>query len=402
MAELVPPPRTAPQPHYKRHIDWGALFAEVQEGGTCSSVAAQHGIQERPLQKRYRAWKEAQAAGDQLRMDVAAGKIDGRRYSRSALGIDGDNELAERLFAVKARNQPVSRALVEAEAMKLWHERHPRVTRSTPRFTVSPQFITHFRWRHGFTTKQHRARVAKPLSEEQENERIDETAEYHMRVQDAVERLGPSRVLNADETMARAVEQTTVSWGVRGQPNIVTTELDPRRGITTNLTIAADGSLLPLQAIVKGKTQRAVKNRRLPPDVVADCSNKGWQTGTTQVNHINSIVAPYTHDEPSALILDEYAAHSTPAVQAAAAEHNIDVIRVPRGQTAELQPLDVAVNGEVKSRARAQWLRDKQSGRPGVDTLGGAVQRINDAARSVAPSNIASSFRKAVPSLLPR
>jgi hypothetical protein len=402
MTEPIAPPRTARQPHYKTHVDWAALFAEVQEAGACASVAARHGLNPRTLRKRYSAWREAQASGDRLRMDVAEGKIDGRRYTRSALGLEADNQLADRVRALKEAGKPVTRELIASAAMDLWRELHARVTRSTVPFVASPQFITRFRRRHNFSTTHHRTRVDKPMTEEQENERINETAEYHMHVQDAVQRVGPSLVLNADETMARAVEQPKTSWGVRGKPNIVNVGLDPRRGITTNPTIASDGTLLPLQAIVKGKTQRAVNNKRLPLDVVADHTESGWQTGTTQVNHIHNIVAPYTHDQPSALILDDYKAHSTPAVQSAAAEHNIDLIPVPKGQTAELQPLDVGVNGEIKSRARARWVRDKQTGRVGTDTLTRAVERINDAAHTVAPSTIASSFSRAVPTFLPR
>jgi len=287
--------------------------------------------------------------------------------------------------------------------MDIWRESHPRVTRSTPQFVLSPQFFTRFRRRHGFSTTQHKVEKVARRTEEQENQRIDETAEYLMRVDDAVQQHGARQVINADETMGRAVEQPRKSWGERGKRNIVNTTMDRRRGITTTPSIAADGTKLPLQAIAKGKTQRTVINKHFPSGVVGDHSASGWQTSKTAANLINNVIAPHTRDQPSSLILDDYKAHSTAAVKDAAAAHNIDLISVPGGQTSVLQPLDVSVNGEIKQRARRKWVKDKQSGRENSDTLTRAVERVNDAYHAVPSAHITSSFSKAVPALrLPR
>ena len=355
----------------------------------------------RTLQERYKAYKDAQLHDDHQRIAATSGEIDGRRYCRTALGFADDYALAERVRALKRDHQIVDRTLICAAAAELWGEQHPRPLRSV-RFVISPQFVTRFRRRHGFNSSRHRLRTSRPQTADKENERLAETAEYHIRVDDALQRYGPALVLNADETPARAVETSGTSLGVRGEPNIVDTAIDPRRGITTTATIAANGALLPLQAVVKGKTQRAINNRQLPADVVADCSASGWQTSKTMVNLIRNVVAPYTDDQYSALLLDDYKAHWTPAVRAAAAEHNIELIPVPKGQTGELQPLDVSINGEVKARARREYVQDKQEGRADADTLGRAVHRINNAYRAVKPAHIASSFKQARHGPLPR
>lgn len=51
------------------------------------------------------------------------------------------------------------------------------------------------------------------------------------------------------------------------------------------------------------------------------------------------VLLPYTHCLPAALIVDCYAAHFTPAVLSAAASMQLQLIQVPAGCTADLQPL---------------------------------------------------------------
>lgn len=395
MSDTAREPPQVRHPYYKDHVDWAALFGEIAHGSTCAAVAMTRGVNPRTLQWRYKAWREATAAGDVQRIAAMSGQIDGRRYSHSALTFDGDNKLAAHVKELKRAKKPVDRAGVSNAALEQWAEEHPRPLRSSTSFTSSSHFLTRFRRRHHLSTTREQHHVSRPTTAEKENQRLAETAEYHMRVDEAVQQYGPHLVINADETPAKAVEARRSSWSVSGEPNTVETDIDERRGITTTAAIAADGSLLPLQAIAKGKTQRAIKNRQLPANVVADCSIKGWQTSATTINFVNNVIAPYTNDAPSALILDDYAGHWTAAVQAAAADRNIELIHVPEGQTGELQPLDVAINGQVKSRARRQWVQDKQEGRADADTLGQAVGRIDSAYRAVKRADIVSAFRKA-------
>jgi hypothetical protein len=132
MSDTEQPPRTTRLPHYKTHIDWAALFAEVQQGESCSRVVAP-----RTLQERYKAWTEAKARGDVQHVAVASGKIDCRRYSRTALGFCGDLGLAEPVRALKQADKPVDRTLISTAAAELWRELHPHVLRSSRTFVIS-------------------------------------------------------------------------------------------------------------------------------------------------------------------------------------------------------------------------------------------------------------------------
>jgi hypothetical protein len=75
----------------------------------------------------------------------------------------------------------------------------------------------------------------------------------------------------------------------------------------------------------------------------------------------------------------DYKAHGTEEVQQAAAAHNIQLITVPKEQTSVVQPLDVSVNGETKARAKAQWMRDKQSSKENPRDAVQSVERVNEA-----------------------
>lgn len=223
------------------------------------------------------------------------------------------------------------------------------------------------------------------MTEDQGNDRIDITAECLMKIDAAIDKYGAHFTLNADETGAEAVQHPSSSWGIQGVPNNVNTAADTKLEITTMTTVAADGSRLPLQAIVKGKTQRCVTNKHLSAHIHADHSLSGWQTSHPLARYIDDVIAPYTADQPSALILDEYRAHHTEAVQQAAVNHHIEIIPVPAGQTATLQPIDVGINGIIKKKARQEWVEDKQNPENHPDTLTAAVMRIDHAYNNIPP-----------------
>jgi hypothetical protein len=389
--------------HYKQQIDWLLLFQQVHNGRTCAAVAAEHsGVTERNLQKRYRGWCDAKEAGDTFAVGKWEGKVSGTRYNHSAFTAADEAEVASRLRAAKREGQYISRKEIAQRVMELWAERHPRPTRSVAPFKCSPQFITRFRRRHGFSTTIHKIRREGP-AERDEDAKVDAIAEFMIHVDEAVEQYGANNVINADETAARSVQHTRTSWGNVGEPNVVNTRVSQRDAITTMPAVSAAGDRLPMQVIVKGKTQRAVKNKHLPDSTASYPTISGWQKSSSLTQYIEDEVSQYTDDQPSALIMDDYDAHKTEEVRTAEKKHNIEPIIVPPALTHLLQPLDVGVNGELKRRAREKWVEDKAAGKENADTLGRAAERMNEAYHELPPSIITKAFNKAVPILaLPR
>ncbi|MBS1736810.1 MAG: hypothetical protein JSS98_09455 [Bacteroidetes bacterium] len=63
----------------------------------------------------------------------------------------------------------------------------------------------------------------------------------------------------------------------------------------------------------------------------------------------------HSKDKNSTLILDQYSSHITEKIKDESKKKNIHLIYVPVGQTGKFQPLDVGINGPLKSSAKRLW-----------------------------------------------
>jgi hypothetical protein len=186
--------------------------------------------------------------------------------------------------------------------------------------------------------------------------------------------MGPAFVLNMDETpvsMVDAPVTAVVATGSAIAGKIHTTG-NPRLNVTTFSCISAAEHKLPLGAILKGKTVRCLKKIR---DGASDelkrvrlyPSEKSWMNESIMLQWLRDVVQPYTRTSSAALIFDSYAAHFTPAVQAAAMCMNLNLIQVPGGCTSELQPLDAGFNGPMLKKRKQIWALHKLLSPSSVD-----------------------------------
>jgi hypothetical protein len=74
------------------------------------------------------------------------------------------------------------------------------------------------------------------------------------------------------------------------------------------------------------------------------------------MDYFDQVIAPYTHEQPFALVVDDYGVYWTSEVLVAAFHRKIEFIHIPKGQTRVLQPLDVSFNAQYK-RYHQQLLR---------------------------------------------
>jgi hypothetical protein len=122
--------------------------------------------------------------------------------------------------------------------------------------------------------------------------------------------------------------------------------------LTTFPTITASGEKLRLCAILKGKTRRCLRKvtENAKPCVLKVrlyYTERGKMNTVTMLAWLQDVVLSYTQLRPCALVLDSYASHFAPDVCALAAQLNIELIQVPPGCTALVQPLDVGFNGPL-------------------------------------------------------
>jgi len=83
-------------------------------------------------------------------------------------------------------------------------------------------------------------------------------------------------------------------------------------------------------------------------------TDKGWFNEPTILTVIEYI-GRHSQGHKSLCILDAYKAHQTHAIIEKAHSLNIELLEVPKGLTADLQPLDYKVNGPFKNKMKTYW-----------------------------------------------
>jgi hypothetical protein len=108
--------------------------------------------------------------------------------------------------------------------------------------------------------------------------------------------------------------------------------------------------------IATGKTQRVERSQLgdISPHVAMH-SQSGWVTVETFEDHLRFLKQQLPGDDPIDLMLDCYSVHRNQRIRDAAADLGIVLKFVPAGMTDELQPLDRAVFGIMKSALIRMW-----------------------------------------------
>jgi hypothetical protein len=369
------------------------------------SLAHAEQLSHSALQRRWTAFQRARDAGssEQDALDTAA-RADGRGGHNRAFTVEQEQLLAD---LVVAATPSMTHAQIKNEALQLHTAIHTNEhqTRSIAMplgsFHASDHFITRFKRTHDLAS--HRTAVAytpKPKAgEDKDTVYIDYITEVH----DAILRCGARLVLNMDETAISKIDPPTTAVVAKnsGHAAIVHTHAGALgQQITTMPCISAAGDKLQLCVVVKGKTPRCLKR------IVTDASSamqqvrlyfspKGWVNADIMLRWLHDVVQPYTASAPAALLLDCYSSHFTPEVRAAAAEMHLDLIQVPPGATAILQPLDVQYNSTLLNARKKLWREKKQQDAWAEDTPRAAIERqaIAYAARTKAEG--VAAFEKA-------
>jgi hypothetical protein len=94
--------------------------------------------------------------------------------------------------------------------------------------------------------------------------------------------------------------------------------------------------------------------------------------------------------------MDDYNAHWTSAVKEKADELGLQLILVPKGTTAEAQPLDVSFNGDFKRKRQVEWVAQRFESYDTSDSFSLAVKRASKAYDSVSEKVIIDGWRPAL------
>jgi len=364
------------------------------------SLAAHHGLSYEVLKRRMRKYHAAERAGDAAGMADASRSHRGghnRTFTREQEGLLKDTVLAA---APAMGHQQIKEAALQL-ARDVRVAGHARELRHHRAFTASDGSVSALKQRNQLSS--HRCATL-PISERELSRRDVETECFHfcLLVRGAIEEYGAARVLNMDETPTSVVDMPVTAVVRTGskQPARIKTEFLNKYNVTTFPCIAANGTKLPLCAVIKGKTERCLKKIKDGASLATRrvrlyTSVKGWMTTAIMQKWLEEVVAEYTHEEPSALLLDRYPCHWAPEVVALAASLNIRLIQVPGGCTSTLQPLDVSFNGPMLKARQRIW-RETRLRRPWqADTYQAAVERTQLAYQSMSRRLTRSAWTKA-------
>ncbi len=135
--------------------------------------------------------------------------------------------------------------------------------------------------------------------------------------------------------------------------------------MTVAVTIMADGTLLPLNLVFKGKLKGRIPRTEFPSGNYPTthfykCQDTAWMDEEVMFAWVNEVLVPNVATAPDhvvpVLILDMYQCHMMVSVVQMIQELGMEVQHIPGRCTSLCQPVDVGFNKPFKDRMRRQWL----------------------------------------------
>lgn len=197
--------------------------------------------------------------------------------------------------------------------------------------------------------------------------------------------------------MLRVVGGCNYNFCVIGdKDNHIDIKNGPKEGMSACLAVTANGKKLRTLFIKKGLTTRCIKDLVNNANALWTYSEKGWTTTATMLVWLKQIVLPFTRGRPAVVVMDDYSAHWTNDVRQFCASNMIHLIKVPPGETAKHQGLDVSVMGPLKAAAKKQWRIGFVEDPEKKLTLNDGVQAFIKSYHHINPSTVTKGFNEAI------
>ena len=286
---------------------------------------------------------------DKFRKYVLLGKTsleDHRGCKNKLFTIEQEQEMASHI-----KNNYIDRYLpfddtdLKIYSLKKWKEFHP----DNEIFTASVGWCTDFKKKWGISS------VTPSKKRMSENNCISENEKFLEDCKKELDRVGPDNFWNMDETYWRTINMVQSTFGHTGADSTkVSFSGNIKLGFTSIFCINAGGTFLNPIVLKKGTTDRCLKSLDHHPGIQKHYTKDGWINQNIMLIILENIHS-HSKGKNSVLILDQYSSHITEKFKEEAKKKNINIIYIPVGQTGKFQPLDVGINGLLKSSARRLW-----------------------------------------------
>lgn len=307
-----------------------------------------------------------------------------------------DLEEAEIKHVIVSEYIEVGKLFTSATFQAIAKEKWTELGRDPKEFVCSDKFISGFRKGNGLTSRKcHLKR--RDRGGERQNIEI-----WTRSIQDLIARHEMNGtldlVVNCDETAWRIVPSGLVTWAPVGEENIrVCPGANEKDSVTVLASVTATGQKLPLFAIAKGKTKRVEQSQLgSAATLIRDHSASGWTTKQTFEHYLEWLATQYSGqigpDRPLDLILDCFSVHRALATRQIAANLNIKLWFIPAGHTDELQPLDRAVFGAIKSVFRRKFESLRRDFPDQSVTKSHAIQLLIEIWDNLSPDSISKGW----------
>jgi hypothetical protein len=302
-----------------------------------------------------------------------------------------ENELANDIkLNYIDKQKPFDNDNLKLLAMQKWEEKNS----DHKHFNASNGWCSTFKRKWGLSSvKPNKKRISDGADE-------NTISQFKKDCIEAYKRVGPDFFYNMDETFWLVINFINKTFGRTGSESTQIKYIgNDKQGFTALLCISARGKFLKPFVIKKGKTKNCLKSFIVDNNLIKCNSNNGWVNDGIIILLLD-VINNKTQNKPSVLLLDKHPAHDNEFIMNEAKKRNICLIFVPSGYTFKYQPLDVGVNGPLKSCARKLWKKEQMENSNKKPCLSDGARHLSTAINEIITEElIKKSFMKALPFL---
>ena len=176
----------------------------------------------------------------------------------------------------------------------------------------------------------------------------------------------PQLIINLDETGVQLVPVGKWTMAPEGSKRVEVTGLDDKRQITATFAAALDGTMLPMQLLYQGKTDRCHPKFTFPAGFHVSHTPNHWANEITVKAFYEKVIVSYVENirsekqiptQKALVIMDNFSAHSSGDALQQLEENGVLVVFLPANTTDRLQPLDLSINKAAKDHLRDKFRR---------------------------------------------